>query len=101
MGEIKFITLADGQKAPKSGNGAASQIVVENKLKIAVRLWWVNLAGEPVAYGEIAPGESRSQGTYHNHTWLITDTKDKPIGYFVTDSVPRFVRLKPEKEAKK
>lgn len=100
MGEVKFIRLSEGQKAPKSGNGGGSQIVVENKLTIAVKLWWVNFTGEPVAYGEIAPGETRSQGTYHNHTWMITDSKDKPIGYFVTDSVPRFARLKPEKESK-
>ena len=35
-------------------------------------------------YGELKPGGIRKQNTYSNAPWVITDEKDKPLGYFRT-----------------
>jgi hypothetical protein len=47
------------------------------------RLYWVGYDNKLKRYAEIDPGATRQQNTYWKNTWLITDEKDKPLGYFI------------------
>ena len=76
--------IATGAKqAPKSKNGNYTAIIFENKSGRPVKLVWVSYDGDLQAYGQLAPGATRTQNTYSNNTWLITDQKDKHLGYFI------------------
>ena len=74
---------AGGNQAPKSKNGNYTAIIFENKSGRPVNLVWVSYDGDLQAYGQLAPGATRTQNTYSNNTWLITDQKDKHLGYFI------------------
>ncbi len=73
----------DAKQAPKSRNGNYTAIIFENKSGRPVKLVWVSYDGDLQPYGQLAPGATRTQNTYSNNTWLITDQKDKHLGYFI------------------
>ncbi len=74
---------AGNKQAPKSRNGNYTAIIFENKSGRPVKLVWVSYDGDLQPYGQLAPGVTRTQNTYSNNTWLITDPKDKHLGYFI------------------
>lgn len=80
---LKFIATQDLSDAPKSGNGENIEVVFENKRSHKIRLVWVGYDGKLKVYGELAPGGTRTQNSYENNTWLITDMEDNPLGYFI------------------
>ncbi len=80
---LKFIATADSSDAPKSGNGENIEVVFENKRSHKIRLVWVGYDGKLKIYGELAPGGTRTQNSYENNTWLITDLEDNALGYFI------------------
>ena len=45
------------------------------------------------------PGERRPQQTFAGHVWLITDTDDKPLGYFIVGGVKSMAHIGPVKQA--
>ena len=80
---IQWIATSNAADAPKSQNGDNIEVVFENKSKRKVKIVWVGYGGELKLYGELEPGKTHDQNTYANNTWLITDTDDKPLGYFI------------------
>ncbi|MFT7639718.1 MAG: hypothetical protein ACI9G1_001456 [Pirellulaceae bacterium] len=82
---LKWIA-AGKETPPKSGNGAATLVLFENKTNQRIKLVWVGYDGKPQTYGQIDAGDSRQQTTYVNNTWLITDQSDKPLGYFIAEA---------------
>jgi tetratricopeptide (TPR) repeat protein len=70
---------------PKSQAGQlAADILFYNNTASAIKLYWINFDGKPVAYGTIPPKAIFPEaGTFVSHVWLITDTDDKPIAGYV------------------
>ena len=80
---LEWIAIA-GQTPPNSVPGSGTELVILNKLAVKVKVYWVPYGGGLRFYGELAPGGTRKQNTYSSATWVITDEKDKPLGYFRT-----------------
>jgi len=84
--DLKWVA-ATTVSPPRSGNGGNTSINFENKSGKKVKLYWVGFDGNRQLYAEIANGATRMQNSYGNHTWLITDEKDVPLGHFICASV--------------
>jgi dipeptidyl aminopeptidase/acylaminoacyl peptidase len=65
---------------PSKQGGESVSFKVDNKLADEIEILWVNTTGELVPYGQAAPGESFSSGSYAGHIWLIRSMDSKPIG---------------------
>jgi hypothetical protein len=83
MDTLKWIAASD-QKPPKSKPGSFTTVVFENKSGRKVKLYWVEYGGGLKIYGTLDVGATREQNTFSDATWLITDEKDKPLGYFIS-----------------
>ena len=79
---LPWVVVGD-KPAPKSKNGNYTAIIFENKSGRPVKLVWVSYDGALQPYGLLEPGATRTQNTYSNNTWLITDQQDKRLGYFI------------------
>ena len=82
-GELKFVRTSSRDAAPKSENGENTTVIFENKSAQPVRLYWIDYGNGLKLYGTLKPNELREQNTYENNSWLVTDEKDGPLGYFV------------------
>ena len=71
---------------PSRNGGEESGITFENQLDRPVKLFWIDTSGNRQAYGEIEPGQQRSQHTFENHVWLITDTEGELIAAFTAEA---------------
>jgi hypothetical protein len=81
--DLKWIVAGD-EKPPRSVTGTGTEITFLNKRDIKVKIYWVEYGGGLRLYGELDPGGTRVQNTFSDATWLITDEKEKPLGYFRT-----------------
>jgi len=59
--------------------GDETRITFRNELETDVDLFWIDLTGERVGYGRIAPRGEREQHTFEGHVWLIA----RPTGEVV------------------
>ncbi|MEQ8786991.1 MAG: sulfatase-like hydrolase/transferase [Pirellulaceae bacterium] len=74
---------ADGEDAPASKpDGDPFDVVFVNRGDAPVKLHWMDLAGKPKPYGEIAAGGRKRQQTRPGAVWLITDGDGGLLGYF-------------------
>lgn len=92
---IAFVPYSLVQDIPRSGGGKNTAITFDNRLTKGIRLWWIDGGGARHAYGELAAGKQKTQTSYAQHVWLITDLKDKPLGYFVASSAAAIGRILP------
>ena len=82
---LKWLPANGKEKPPsKSKTGSFTVITFQNKSTQDIKLYWIDYGGARKLYGEIAKGGDRQQNTYSDAVWLVTDEKDKPLGYFVT-----------------
>ena len=81
---LKWLPEGGSIKPPlKSKPGSFIIVTFQNKSDKNTKLYWVDYGGGKKLYGEIAKGQERRQNTYSDAVWLVTDDKDKPLGYFV------------------
>ena len=80
---VKWVATSDRGDAPKSGNGINTEIFFENASDKPVKVYWVSFGNTLELYAELGPGATRRQNTYANHTWLVSDKNDTPLGYFI------------------
>ena len=80
---LKWMVFTEGIP-PRSVPGSGTEIHFLNKMKIKVKIYWVEYGGGLKLYGELEPGGKREQNTFSEANWLITDKNDKPLGYFRT-----------------
>ena len=92
---IAFVPYSLVQDIPHSGGGKNTAVTFDNRLGKGIRLWWIDGGGSRHSYGELAAGAKKTQTSYAQHVWLITDLKDKPLGYFVASSVPALASIIP------
>ncbi|MEZ6142802.1 MAG: sulfatase-like hydrolase/transferase [Zavarzinella sp.] len=88
--EMKAIAMKKPEKEipPSKPEGAPATIQFVNSLGQPVRIYWVNPNGERKLYAEVKPNDNYRQNIRKGAVWLITDTKDTPVGYFVGTGVP-------------
>lgn len=77
-----------GRPEPSGPGGAETEILFVNRLRQAVRLFWIDGDGTRHAYGELAAGSSRSQHTYENHAWLVADAEGRTVAVFRATAKP-------------
>ena len=84
MEELKWVAISGDVKPPKSKPGSFTVLTFENKRSHRIKLYWVDYGGNLKLYGEIDSGGNRQQTTYSDAVWLVTDEKDKTLGYFIS-----------------
>ena len=85
MPRLKWRTLGQSPAPASKPDGAPFEVVFFNQRANSVNLFWMDRAGVPKPYGGIASGSRKRQSTRPGATWLITDARDKPLGYFVIE----------------
>ena len=80
---LKWMVFTEGIP-PRSVPGSGTEIHFLNNMPIKVKLYWVEYGGGLRLYGELDPGGKRIQNTFSQASWLVTDEKEKPLGYFRT-----------------
>ena len=73
----------DAPAPPSKPDGPSFDVVFINRNKAPVKLHWMDRAGNPKLYGQIAAGKRKRQSTRPGAVWLITDSSDRPLGYFI------------------
>jgi len=99
---LAFVPYTTREALPSSEDGQETRVVFQNDLERVVKYWYVD-GEEQKLYGELKPSERRVQNTFASHVWLITDSQDKPLGYFVASEVSALAKIvptKPEDSAK-
>ena len=81
--DLKWNEVGSRDDVPKSETGINTQVFFENRSGEKVKLYWVTYGNELKLYAELEPGVKRQQNTYSRNTWLITNQKEKPLGYFL------------------
>ena len=83
--DLKWLPEGGDEKPPaKSVTGEFIFVRFINERDKPVKLFWIDYGGKPKLYGVIEPGDQRRQSTYEGAVWMLTDERDKPLGYFVT-----------------
>ena len=82
LSRLKWRPASDGAAPASKPDGNTFDVVFINPGKSAVKLFWMNRQGKPMAYGAIAGGKRKRQQTRPGAVWLITDLDEKPLGHF-------------------
>ncbi len=83
--KLKWRAVAESPAPASKPDGGRFDVVFVNQRKDPVKVYWMDRQGEPKPYGVIAPRKRKRQNTRPGAVWLITDSTDKPLGYFVID----------------
>ncbi len=94
--KLAFVPYTTREALPRSRGNKDVRVVFQNDLENVIKYWYVE-GEENKLYGEMQPGERRSQQTFTGHVWLITDEDDKPLGYFIASGVDATARIAPVK----
>ena len=81
--ELIWHPLTEGTP-PSSVPGAGSEISFTNKRKESVHIYWMAYGGGTKRYATLKPGDTHTQTTFSKAYWLITDTREVPLGYFMS-----------------
>ncbi len=80
--KLTWIPLA-GKPAPASKpDGDQFNVVFSNKAGQPVKVFWMNRQGEPKSFGTLETAWSKPYQTRPGAVWMITNAKEKPLGYF-------------------
>jgi hypothetical protein len=59
---------------------------ITNHTSVTLTLFWLNFQGQRVKYFDLAPGTTKSQGTFVTHPWVVADPHGSCLRLFlVTD----------------
>lgn len=83
-----------GGPLPRSQSSASetSQEFVNESDK-RVRLYWIDMQGNPVGYATLKPGQSHSQHTYAGHAWMVKAEDGSFFGSLIAQSPPTIARI--------
>jgi dipeptidyl aminopeptidase/acylaminoacyl peptidase len=85
-GEIR---LPVGSRPHPSGQGGEETwITFDNRLEVAVDLFWIDGQGERRSYGKVQAGQRREQHTYARHVWLVTAAETDAVRTFEAEAQP-------------
>ena len=89
---------ATNKLAPASApDGRTFDIVIINRREAPVLLFWMDRRGKPKPYGAVEAGWRISRNTRPGAVWMITDSNEKPLGYFVVGDRAALAAIPEEK----
>jgi uncharacterized protein YcfL len=63
-----------------------TSFTITNKTTVTLTVFWLDFQGRRVKYFDLAPGVTKSQGTYITHPWVVADSRGGCVRlFFVTD----------------
>ncbi len=65
--------------------GNSFEVIFLNESSVTVKLYWMTPDGSKKAYDDIESGKQLRQQTRPGAVWMISDTNDMPVGFFVVD----------------
>lgn len=68
--------------------GAESELTFDNRMQIAVEIFWISGDGVRTSYGKVAPGTLKHQHTFGGHRWSIVTAKGEALGEVVAEDSP-------------
>jgi hypothetical protein len=66
-------------------NQPSTEVFFHNQTDQPVHLWWLDQQGKRRDYGEVAPGDVKSQSTFATHAWLLVRQDGTVLGIYVAD----------------
>jgi len=80
---------------PPASGGAqrATSITFLNRLPTPVTIVWIDFEGAQKKYAVLPTQGSLEQSTYSGHIWLVTDNRERPLGYYRAADEPGQVIL--------
>jgi len=73
---------------PSVASGEDTEIAFGNRTGEPLDIFWVDPDGKRVAYGSVAPGQTRTQHTFSKHVWLLARKDGTPVAAFEAASTP-------------
>ncbi|QEF99679.1 Prolyl tripeptidyl peptidase precursor [Stieleria maiorica] len=91
-----------GGPLPRSEPSAMeTSVEFVNDSDTTVALYWIEPNGDLRQYGQLAPGQTRSQHTFAGHAWAVKSSDDRFFGSTIAQSPPTVARIKTEFESPK
>ena len=85
---LKWTPLV-GKSAPASNpDGGKFNVVFSNQSGNPRKVFWMNRSGEPRPYGTLETGWSKPYQTRPGAVWMVGDSDEKPLGFFVVGDRP-------------
>jgi len=81
--KLKWHTTSESRIPFSQPDGDRFDIVFINRHKDQVKIYVLDSLGKPISRGSIASGWRIRRSTRPGSVWLVTDIKDKQLGYFV------------------
>ncbi len=64
-----------------SNTGTSFNLI--NHAPVTLTLFWLSFQGQRVKYQDVPPGQTRHQGTYLTHPWVVADPAGRCIDLFL------------------
>jgi len=80
LGELAWNAGAGAPPSKPEGNSFDVHFI--NQREEPVLLWWMTPKEGKKNYGEIKPAKTRKQQTRPGAVWMVTDRKEKPLGWW-------------------
>lgn len=69
--QVEGLELRPSSRSRSSNGGRPTRMWFINPTGRPVEIHWIDRSGNSRAYGTLAPGESREQGTFVGHLWVL------------------------------
>ena len=73
---------------PSQTTGPETEITFVNQLPAPVDVFWIDPDGKRVPYGNLAPGQRRTQHTFAGHVWVVTGRAGIVLAVFEAEAKP-------------
>ncbi|MEM1442517.1 MAG: sulfatase-like hydrolase/transferase [Verrucomicrobiota bacterium] len=84
MPALSFQSAVESPAPASKPDGDPFTVVFVNRRDNPVELFWMDRKGKPVSYGQLEPGEPKSQTSRPGAVWRIADPdSEKEIGHFI------------------
>ena len=71
--------------------GAESSITFDNRMAVAVEVFWLSGDGTKQSYGKVEAGRTKVQHTFGGHRWEIVGDKQESYGVVAADDTPNHI----------
>lgn len=85
--ELRPVAARDWPKC-RSTDGKATTIRFRNCTEHTLQIQWLDATGGRKSYGDLAPGEQRSQATFAGHVWVLVGPDARDVAMFVATEQP-------------
>lgn len=73
---------------PSRNSDTDTEVTFENRLGETVRLFWIDIGGNRVAYGSLRPGEKNVQHSFAGHVFLVTSANSNSVAVYEAEDQP-------------